>query len=188
MILSFQSWQMLTSPWFLMLTRGSVFYATDSDKFHSSKTDISFCWKAKKKKTHKRYVIIWYFVRIVCFIMMTAAGQPFYICEVLSYFSWSHLILREGLTCLLPTSQVKKIEASKKWQSCPPRSSESTWNPMLQFPVHGCCKKNPLLENISYNYCISHLCKLLKELSPKCMFSMMEISFFLIFISFSTGG
>ena len=111
--------------------------------------------KKKKKTTHKRYVIIWYFVRIVCFIMMTAAGQPFYICEVLSYFSWSHLILRVGLTCLLPTSQVKKIEASKKWQSCPPRSSESTWNPMLQFPVHGCCKK----KSTSWKYFIQLLHK-----------------------------
>lgn len=145
--------------------------------------------RQKKKTTHtKKYVIIWYFVRIVCFIMMTAAGRPVYICEVLSYFSWSHLILRVGLTCLLPTSQVKKIEASKNWQSCPPRSSESTWNQMLQFPVRGCCKKNPLLENISYNYCISHLCKLVKELPSKCMFSMMEISLLKIFISFLTGG
>ena len=50
-------------------------------------------------------------------------------------------------------------------------------------------KKNPLLENILYNYCISHLCKFVRELPPKCMFSMMEISpLFKNFISFLTGG
>lgn len=171
MILSFQSWQMRTSPWFLMLTGGSVFYATDSDKFHSSKTDISFCSRQKNKQ------YVWYLVRIVCFIMMMTAGRPFYICEVLSYLSWSHLILRVGLTSLQLTSQVKKNEASKKWQSCPTQSSESTCNPECSNS-HSvvAAKKNPLLENILYNYCISHLCKFVRELPPKCMFSMIEIS------------
>ena len=125
MILSFQSWQMLTSPWFLMLTGDSVFYATNSDKFHSSKTDISFCSKAKKQAIRYHSILS----KNSLLYIDDDSWMSFPHCEVLSYLSWSHLILRVGLPSLLPTSQVKKNEASKKWQSCPTQSSESTWNP-----------------------------------------------------------